>query len=327
VSILTLDIGGTKIAAALVSDGVVSSRQSVPTPAREGADAVLGRAAVLARSVCRDAGPADPVTALGVSCAGVVDSERGVVVAATDLIAGWAGTAVADRLAGAFGVPAWCLNDVHAHALGEARHGAGRHTGSMLLVAIGTGIGGAHVLDGSVVAGAHHAAGHVGHVHVALAGDRRCSCGRRGHLEAIASGSAMLTAYRERGGVAADGADLDAAAAIPGPPGEAARAVLATAGRATGIAIGSLLNVLDPEVVVLSGGVVGAGAPWLEPLRAGVRESALDALADTPVVLAQTGADAPHLGAAAFVRERMGAGGSGSAGAPAMRASALEVGR
>lgn len=276
-NVLTIDIGGTKIAAAVVTaDGRVGVRHIEPTPADEGADAVVAAALAAARRAMEGYA----VELAGVSSAGVVDSGTGVVTHATGLIAGWAGTALAERLSRDLGLPVRVLNDVHAHALGEARHGAGRGHDSMLLVAIGTGIGGAHVVEGNVVTGSRGAAGHVGHVAVAAAAGMACSCGRTGHLEAIASGSALRR--------------------LAGEPGRSEEGDLRLAGSVTGEAIGSLLNVLDPAVVVLSGGVSGAGTHWLEAVQAGVRETAMDVVADTPVVLAEQGDAAVHLGAAAF---------------------------
>lgn len=280
-STLTIDIGGTKIAAAMVTDdGVVTTRQLEATPATEGADAVLAAAIAVGRRAA--AGYA--VARVGVSTAGVVDSSSGIITHATDLIRGWAGTELGARLAAGFGAPVHCLNDVHAHALGEAVHGAGRDARSMLLVAVGTGIGGAHVIDGNVVTGSRGAAGHLGHVTVpeSLAADLLCSCGRTGHLEAFASGSALAAAG----------------------PGDDGRDLLARAGRATGTVIGSLLNVLDPDLVVLSGGVSRAGEPWLGALREGVRSSAMDVVAESPIVLAERGDDAAHLGAFEFARRQ-----------------------
>lgn len=304
-SILTLDIGGTKIAAAIVSrEGVAGPIHSVPTPATEGARAVLTACVAAARQAASDLSPGEKPELIGVSSAGVIDSDAGVVTHATDLIRGWAGTLLGAELTAALGAPAFCLNDVHAHALGEARHGAGRDAASLLLVAVGTGIGGAHVVEGRVLTGAHFAAGHVGHVAASEARGRPCSCGRSGHLEAIASGSGILAAYRALGGVADSGAQIADEAAGDGPMARTAAAVLATAGRATGRVIGSLLNVLDPTLVVLSGSVTRAGAVWFDPLVEGVGASALDALAATPIVHASTGAAAPHLGAAAFAREK-----------------------
>lgn len=306
--VLALDIGGTKIRAALVH-GAQSPRtglpadaaaarlervQEVPTPAREGARAILEAAGALAERVRDGAG----VRAVGISSAGVVDSARGRITHATSSLTGWAGAEVAGPLSERLGAPVSVLNDVHAHGLGEARFGAGRERGSLLLIAVGTGIGGCHVLGGRAVLGAHGAAGHVGHVPVEEARGIPCPCGRSGHLEGLASGPGILALARSLGADASlhDGRSLAAAAAAGEGP---ARRAYTLAGLATGRVIGGLLNVLAPEIVALTGGVAEVGGPWREAVDRGIALEAMDVVASTPVVAASAGSHAALLGAAA----------------------------
>lgn len=317
---LAVDIGGTKVAAGLVVDDGGEPRvehlRTVPTPATEGGEAVLRAAVGVARSVLAAAGER-PVR-VGVSSAGTIAPGSGRVTHATDLIRGWAGTALGDRLADALGLPASVLNDVHAHGLGEALHGAAAGARSALVVAVGTGIGGCHVVDGLPVLGAHGVAGHVGHVPAPEAAGMRCSCGRTGHLEALASGSGVEAEVERRTGLRLAAREIAALAAgqraprqpVAGdvePPdrrrdeGEAAvvaRDVLTLAGRATGRVVGGLLNVLDPAVVVVGGGLSAAGDPWRQALLEGVREQAMDAAAQTPVRFSDQGVLAALRGAA-----------------------------
>ncbi|MGO1259728.1 MAG: ROK family protein, partial [Brachybacterium sp.] len=265
--VLALDLGGTKIRAALVHGAGADDAQrgiaprlervaEVPTPATAGPAAILGAAADLADQVRSGS----RVQAVGLSSAGVIDSGRGRVSHATASLTGWAGTDLLTPLADRFGVPVSALNDVHAHGLGEARFGTGRDRDSLLLIAVGTGIGGCHVLGGRGVLGAHGAAGHVGHVPVPEAAGVPCPCGRVGHLEGLASGPGILQLATRLGADSSlsDGRAL-AAAAIAGDA--TALEAYRVAGIATGRVIGALLNVLDPEVVALTGGVHGAGAP------------------------------------------------------------------
>ncbi len=307
--VLTLDIGGTKTAAAVVTLGAPDSSKAsagdrvvVPTPATEGTAAVLDAAVAAGRAALSTSPVELAIDAVGVSSAGVIDVEQGVVTHATDLIRGWAGTRLADHLAAAFGAPTRCLNDVHAHALGEARHGAGQGHGSMLMVAVGTGLGGAHVVDRHVVHGARGAAGHLGHVGSPDAAGMPCSCGGVGHLEAVASGSGCFAAYRALGGREVTAAGFAAAGLADDADGDIARDVLRVSARATGRALGEWLAVLDPEVVVLSGGLVEA-VGWCEAVADHAVRAALPVVADTPILRATTGALAPHLGAAEFVKE------------------------
>ncbi len=138
--ILAVDIGGTKIAAARVTtDGhLASDIAQLPTPAQDGPAAVMRAVEAVVREL-GDAGQVGhEVQAIGVSAAGVIDSERGMVLAATSSIAGWAGTPIARTLRDTFGVPISVINDGNAFALGESRFGAGRGLGDVLLLAVGT---------------------------------------------------------------------------------------------------------------------------------------------------------------------------------------------
>lgn len=301
--VLALDLGGTKIRAALVHGADARSDDAaprlegvaeVPTPARDGAEAILGAALELAEQVRGSA----PVRAVGLSTAGVVDSVRGTVTHATDSLTGWAGTVLRTPIATRLGAPVSVLNDVHAHGLGEARYGAGRGRASLLLVAVGTGIGGAYAVEGRILSGAHGAAGHVGHLPVPEAEGVPCGCGRSGHLEGLASGPGILRLAHRLGADPSlrDGRSLAAAAAADDGP---AREAYHLTGRATGRAIGALANVLDPEVVALTGGVAEVGSLWHGAVAEGLALEAMDVVASVPVVPASAGSHAALLGAAA----------------------------
>ncbi len=296
--VAALDIGGTKTAAALVSrTGDVVARASAPTPGRAGATAVLETAAGLVLRL--RSGPAAPsVRGLGVGSAGVVDPRTGRVLSATDALTGWAGTDLRARLAAATDLPTSVVNDVHAHALGEARYGAGRGHESLLFLAVGTGIGASFVLDGEVLVGAHAAFGHAGHQPSVYAGQLPCPCGRRGHLEAIASGPALAAEYGRRGGQEAE--DLRVVAQRAGAGDPTAAAVIRLGGEAVGSALGGLVSVLDPHVVAVGGGVAGLGELWWDALTTTLRRDTLPSLADVPVLRASLAADAALVGAAAL---------------------------
>lgn len=287
--VAAVDIGGTKTAAGLVGpDGVLVEKAAAPTPGRAGPDAVLSTVVRLVRGL-----GGDPV-AVGVGSAGVIDPGRGVVVSATDVLTGWAGTDLRGRLTAEFGVPVAVDNDIHAHALGETWRGAGRDAADLLFVAVGTGVGASLVLDGRVRRGAHSVAGHAGHVPVAAAAGVRCTCGATGHLEAVASGPAMLASYRASG-TAASLAEVDGRARAGD---RHAIAVLAAGATALGSVLGGLVNTVDPEVVVVGGGVAGCGEHWWRPLRSAVTAELLPAIRDVPVVPAALGGDGALIGAA-----------------------------
>ncbi|MEU7173822.1 ROK family protein [Micromonospora tulbaghiae] len=295
--VAALDIGGTKTTAALVTaGGEVVGRHTAPTPGRSGAAAVLDTAAGLVEKLRADAPGA--VRALGVGSAGVIDSASGLVLSATDVLTGWTGTDLRGDLSRRLGVPVTVINDVHAHALGEARHGAAAGYDTVLYVAVGTGVGASFVLGDAVLAGAHSAAGHAGHQPSPYAGSLACTCGGRGHLEAIAAGPALAAEYVRRTGRPV--ADLRAVAALAAGGDETAREVVRLGGAAVGSAVGGLVNVLDPAAVVVGGGVTGLGEPWWRALRDAVPAETLPGLAGVSVLASTLGPDAPLLGAASL---------------------------
>lgn len=293
-----IDIGGTNIAAGLVDDRgcILSPSREVATPGAAGPAAVLHAAVDVVRSLVASAN-ADPLclVGVGVGCGGVIDSARGQVLSSTDAISDWTGTCVGTALADQLALPVAVDNDIHAHALGEAWRSE-RTAESLLFVAVGTGIGGSIVLHGEVMHGRRWVAGHLGHLPAPEAGNRRCPCGGRGHLESIASGPAMASSYADRagGGVA----DLVEVVTRAESGDRVARAVLGEGAGAVGSAIGGLVNVLSPHLVLVGGGVPEAGDLWWKPMLAAQQRAVLNLVADTPVRSAALGKHAAVIGAA-----------------------------
>ncbi|CAM3505245.1 ROK family protein [Isoptericola cucumis] len=318
--VVGVDLGGTKTAAALVAaDGSPGPVHTAPTPAASGPEAVLDAVAALVTRVVTASGA--PLRAVGVGAAGVIDAGRGVVVSATETFRDWPGTDVAGGLAarlaplvagpsasGSSAVAPLVVveNDVDAHAAGEAWRGAAAGARSALLVAVGTGVGGSVVLDGRPLRGAHHLAGEIGHAPVPGAEGLRCACGRPGHLEAVAAGPAIHRRYLALGG---DPASPDArdVVARAGAGDELAARVVREAGAAVGRAVAGVVTVLDPEVVVVGGGVGGAGHLWWSALEGALRGEVVDVLADLPVLRAVLGDDAAVVGAARNAWSALGA--------------------
>lgn len=293
-----VDLGGTKTAAALVGDdGSLSEIITAPTPSSTGPDAVLDTVADLVGRLWRD-----DVVGLGVGTAGVVDATRGTIISATETFASWVGTDLVAGLRSRLGLgadtPVEIRNDVDAHALGEHWLGAGQGHESMLMVAVGTGVGGAVIVDGALRTGAHHVAGEMGHVPTPGADDLRCACGRLGHLEAIAAGPAIERRYAALSGAALSGREIMARAESGEPV-----ALEVVQGAAVGLAkaICGLVTVLDPGCVVVGGGVALAGEVWWNPLLATCRADLIDALADIDILPARLGTSAALLGAARTV--------------------------
>lgn len=201
-------------------------------------------------------------------------------------------------------------NDVDAHAAGESWRGAARGARSALLVAVGTGVGAAVVLDGRTWRGAHHLAGEIGHMPVPGADGLPCPCGRLGHLEAIGAGPALHRLYLARGGDPGCADTRGVVARAERGDDVAVRAVRDSAA-AVGRAIAGVATVLDPEVVVVGGGLAAAGDLWWSAMDAAVRAEVVDALQGLPVRPAELGGAAPLIGAArgawALTREQNGA--------------------
>ncbi|MBF4160571.1 ROK family glucokinase [Nocardioides acrostichi] len=269
-----VDIGGTKILGGVVdADGAILAEHRVESPATD-ERAIEQAVCDLVRQLTRD----HEVAGVGVGAAGYVDKSRSNVMFAPNIA--WRDVTLRQDLESELGLPVVIENDANVAAWGEFRFGAGHDVDDLLLVTVGTGVGGGLVLDGELYRGAFGVGAEIGHMRV-VPGGQLCGCGNYGCFEQYASGSALVREARTaaRGGSllarhVLDRADGDAEA-ITGPLiTEAARdgdpfAVeqLATLGRWLGEGIASLTAVLDPAVAVIGGGVSEAGDLLLEPAR------------------------------------------------------------
>lgn len=299
-----VDIGGTKIAAGLVADdGTLVSRDRADTPAHS-ADAVVQIVGDLAVRLASEQHLASlPV---GIGAAGLVDS-KGTVLYAPNLAL--SGCPVRERISDRLGVPVVVANDGIVAAWGEFRAGASRAVdGTVVMLTLGTGVGGGLVVDDRLVLGGNGLGAEFGHI-IVEEGGRLCPCGNRGCLEAYASGTAIGKMAEERlqkGDVPA-GSMLAQLPALTGKSvtvaahqGDAvARDVLSTCGFWLGVGIASLVNALDPSMVVIGGGAMQAGSLLLEPARAASGERVLGRgrRPAVPIVKATLGDDAGVIGA------------------------------
>jgi glucokinase len=264
--VLALDVGGTGMKCALVRpDGTVQHTERHPTPAAQGPDAVTARILDVAAGLAERDGLVP--LAVGVAVPGVVDEAAGVAVWSSNL--GFRDVPLRDLLATRLGVPAALGHDVRAGGLAEAQLGAGRGEPHALFVAIGTGIAAAHVVDGRVLAGAHGAAGELGHI-VIRPGGPSCGCGARGCLESVASAAAIGRRYASLAGRAAATAVDVATRAAAGEVEATAVWRDAIAALADGLVTAQAL--MDAGTIVLGGGLAEAGDTLLTPLRAALEE-------------------------------------------------------
>ena len=298
---LGIDIGGTKTAGGLVtSSGEVISRVEWPTPAAEGGQRVLENALAVARELLNAAN--EPVLGIGIGAAGQIDADQGIVVYATDILTTWSGVDVRGAFEAAFGVPTNVDNDVNAFAVGECRFGAARDIPTVVFLTLGTGVGGALVQNGKVHYGAHWSGGEFGNIIIKFDETGLCATGAHpGSLEAYASGTGLVRTWRALGGAAdmpVTGRDI-AEDAVKNPNDLAAQAVRKT-GEYLGYGLASLANALDPDVIVIGGGLISLGALLLDPARRILAEHGMDGPRDCPVLTATLGSDASIIGAAAL---------------------------
>lgn len=299
-----VDVGGTKTAALRVtSDGGVEARAVLPTPAEDQA-ATLSTIEAAVHEVL-----VEGVSAVGVGAAGLVDVRTGVLLSSPNLA--WRDVPLLERLASTFGLPVTVDNDATAAAWAEARLGASRGARDSLFVGVGTGIGGGIVMDGRLLRGAHGFAGEIGHFIVDPTGPV-CGCGNRGCWEQVASGLAIsrsaalavtdhpasLVARLASGDPQRASGELVTRAAREGD--EIAITILFEIGRRLGEGLAGLVNILDPEVVVVGGGAAESGDLLLDPAREACRAAVegRDQRPAVPILPAELGNDAGAIGAA-----------------------------
>lgn len=273
---LGIDLGGTEIKAVVLDkDSCVLWSVQVETLAAEGRGPVLDRMVELVTTASRAMAPRT-IEALGVAIPGVIDLEAGRIELLTNLTEDWNGYAVQHALETRTGLPVSLLNDVRAATLAEHLIGAGQGYSSFICVALGTGVGGGLVLDNGLFLGSRGAAGEIGHITVVPEG-RSCNCGNCGCLETEASGPALMRAAQaaiEQGdreleelSGSKSPSPLQIARAADGGS-STARDIFRHAGTMLGRALGGLICVLNPQAVVIGGGVAKAGNLLLDPIRA-----------------------------------------------------------
>ena len=308
-----VDVGGTKVAGGAVDDaGNVLSHVRRDTPAEDPAgtrETIISVAAELAK--------AHPdATAVGIGAAAWIDATRSIVLFAPNLA--WRDEPLRKHVSEAVGLPTIVENDANAAAWAEFRFGAARDADdSMIMITVGTGIGGAIVLDGQLVRGTHGIAAELGHM-LSVPDGHPCGCGRLGCLEQYASGRALLRFARAgarqdpgRAGVLLGlaGGDADAItglmitkAAQQGDP--VSRDAFAQIGYWLGGAMADLVQILDPQVLVIGGGVIDAGDLLMGPTERAYREALAvrGTLPVAPLLAAETGSAAGVIGAADLAR-------------------------
>ncbi len=322
--IVGVDLGGTNIVCgAMPEDGSREiATRSEPTRSTQGAEAVVDRIArmidtVIAETCAETGAKRADFLGVGIGSPGPLDRARGVVLMTPNL--GWQNFPLRDEVIERVGLPASLDNDANCATLGEWWMGAARGSTNVIGITIGTGIGGGLILNGKLFHGTSDVAGELGHTTIDSTG-RRCKCGNYGCLEAYASGPAIADRAREAlAGAEASiltemvGGDLElitAQTVYDAALGndDLARAVVRDTARFLGAGIANMLNILNPDTVVVMGGVTQAGDALMDPLRAEVRRRAFRPAVDAcDIVLGTLPGTAGVVGAIATFKASLGA--------------------
>lgn len=293
-----VDIGGTNLTAGLVrEDGLLLNVAREDTPSG-GEEALALLLEMVSDIYCTTKAKASPPVGIGLSFGGPVDFAAQAIVRSHH-VEGWApGLKLAERFAQEFNTLSVVDNDANCGGLGEAVFGAAKGSSSALYVNIGTGIGGAIILGGRVHHGAHSTAGEIGHS-IVVPGGPLCTCDKLGCLEALSSGSAIGREGRQAGlGETITGKEVGQRA----QEGDLiAVRVVEQAGKWLGVALGNAVNLFDPQIIVLGGGVPALGDLYLGPAREAFRATVMPAAIETPIVAALLGYEAGVVGAAAMI--------------------------
>ena len=308
--VIGVDLGGTNLRTAILSpDGNILDRHKEATCAADGWEKVVAR---LIENIKRQRKSAIQqgfdVAAVGVGAPGVIQADKGIVVKSPNF-PDWNNLPLKDQLEKALGTPVFLENDANAAALGEQWRGAGRGIRSMILLTLGTGVGGGIILDNKIWHGADGMAGEIGHMTLIPDG-RPCTCGNTGCLEMYSSARGIVQSFREAlgksGGVPDQLKQISSEQVYEaaGAGNETAVRVMKDMGRMLGIGIASLINIFNPERIVVGGGVKDAWPLFIGATREEIIKRAFAVPAKrTEIVPSELGDDAGMVGAAAVAFE------------------------
>jgi glucokinase len=301
---LGIDIGGTGIAGALVSnDGITSHRQELPTPWQEGGPAILQQAIQVARKVLSSS--SNKIEGIGVGTGGQINTINGTVYSATAVLPGYTGLKIKETFEQEFKIRTEVDNDVNVLGLGELRFGAARsysQEGCVVFLALGTGVGGALLINGKIHHGAHWTGGEFGHILLSIAPNaRKDSGGAAGTLEAYCSGPALVETYRELTDSQEQLTGEEVVRHANEASDNAAKRAIKMTGEYLGYGLVTLANALDPHLIVIGGGLSELGDALLDPARRILHDKAMPGPAKCPVVPAALGQNAAIAGAASLV--------------------------
>lgn len=308
-----IDVGGTNVKIALVDgDGKIIYSNSVPTYAQMGYEYTVNNIKQAIKDLMKETNTeSKDIQGIGFDFPGQVDCKTGVVKNAPN-IPGWVNVPIAQMIEDEFHIPTRIDNDVRCAALGELKFGAGRGCENFVCITVGTGIGSGLVINGKVVRGAANAAGELGHIKLQMEDGPLCGCGDSGCLEAFASGPSIVAMAQEylKGGKSAKFRELAgdgeitpyivAKAAEAGDP--VAKRIFEKMGYYIGMGLTSVINLLNPEKIIIGGGVAECGELLLDPIRRTINERAMKVQREAvEIVPAELGNSAGVIGASMLV--------------------------
>lgn len=311
--VLAIDLGGTKIIAAIISHkGQVMAKERCLTLADEGLEAVINRIlSAIDRLLSQRNVDLSQLDGISVGAAGAIDFDKGLVTSSPHL-PGWHDVPLRDIVKEKYRINTFLISEASAAALGEHHFGAGQGVDNLILLTVGTGIGGGIIINGRLYSGVSGSAGEIGHITIDVNGPR-CDCGNTGCLEALVSGTAVAkeAIRRIRQGEGSSlteivGGKIENITAekvsLAAQDGDSlACEVILKAATYLGVGIANLVNIFNPEMIIIGGGMAKMGDPLLNPARQVVRERAFQLPAQAvQIVPAQFGDDAGVLGAAVF---------------------------
>ena len=315
--VLAIDLGGTKIITAIISDqGQILTREYCLTLAEEGPPSVINRMlSAIDHLLSVKSMDLSQLDSISVAVAGAIDFDQGLVTSSPNL-PGWQDIPLRDTIKEKYGVNTFLINDASAAALGEHCFGAGKGIRNLIYLTVSTGIGGGIIINGELYLGACGSAGEIGHMTIDVNGPR-CSCGNIGCLETLASGTAVAREAARRisqgersslteivsGKIEDITAEKVDVAAVGGD--SLAAEVISQAATYLGIGMVNLVNIFNPEMIIVGGGMAKMGDRLLNPARRVVMERAFQLPAQAVcIVPAQLGEDAGVIGAAVFARQQ-----------------------
>ncbi|MFC1924146.1 ROK family protein [Chloroflexota bacterium] len=312
--LLAIDLGGTKIAAALIlTDGEIVAREYIPTLAEEGSETVIRRMLSTIHSLLSKTDkPRSSFSTLAIAAAGAINSEDGIVTVSPNL-PGWHDIPLRDIMKKETGLDTVLINDASAAALGEHRFGIGRGASNLIYITVSTGIGGGIIIDGNLYTGVSGSAGEIGHMTIDVNGPL-CDCGNTGCLEVFASGKAlareaqkailqgMKTIIIELADGEPNNITAQTVSAAAQKKDELALDIISKSATYLGVGMVNLVNVFNPEMIIVGGGMSKMGDMLLDTARKVVSERAFFLPAQkVRIVPSQLGDNAAVLGAAAFI--------------------------